>query len=109
MTEFQSTHPVWGETKMVYEVQDTQRNFNPPTPCGVGHRHVSQFFVQIRPFQSTHPVWGGTATVRPFKTEKTISIHPPRVGWDRRREHGNDRIWNFNPPTPCGVGRIRLD
>ena len=30
----------------------------------------------------------------------TISIHPPREGWDLDRI---DRIiveWNFNPPTP---------
>ena len=35
------------------------RNFNPPTPCGVGPTCGQALpFEQL--FQSTHPVWGGT-------------------------------------------------
>ena len=35
-----------------------------------------------------------------------ISIHPPRVGWDIPSQHFKKHVTNFNPPTPCGVGRI---
>ena len=34
-------------------------------------------------FQSTHPVWGGTTLKTPGKGLGCISIHPPRVGWDK--------------------------
>ena len=32
-----------------------------------------------------------------------ISIHPPRMGWDRIVKQ-NRRAMDFNPPTPHGVG-----
>ncbi len=35
-----------------------------------------------------------------------ISIHPPRAGWDAIVGYFNDPGGNFNPPTPCGVGRM---
>ena len=61
------------------------RNFNPPTPCGVGHHRIAQARADVH-----------------------ISIHPPRVGWD----HGSGP-WrllhpHFNPPTPCGVGPYKV-
>ena len=34
-------------------------DFNPPTPCGVGHEALHHAYAQVT-FQSTHPVWGGT-------------------------------------------------
>ena len=37
-------------------------------------------------FQSTHPVWGGTG-----------GLWPPRCS-----------PGHFNPPTPCGVGRLHI-
>ena len=80
------------------------RNFNPPTPCGVGRR-CSTSRRSSAGFQSTHPVWGGTL-VRAVKVQQhLISIHPPRVGWDCLLGHADNPIKNFNPPTPCGVGR----
>ena len=100
---FQSTHPVWGGTRIftadderaeisihpprvgwdlpVYPEFWAQMDFNPPTPCGVGLSGHPFFKVGFR-FQSTHPVWGGT--------------------WNYRGWHC---AGNFNPPTPCGVGR----
>ena len=102
-TRFQSTHPVWGGTISLspvdgcelisihpprvgwdarcYTHTQSQRHFNPPTPCGVGHdgtlyttkaqnfnpptpcgvgRMPDISWDSIAPFQSTHPVWGGT-------------------------------------------------
>ena len=58
---FQSTHPVWDGTLM-----------------GISHR---SYFA----FQSTHPVWDGTGQWGSGGGHPQISIHPSRVGWDRRR------------------------
>ena len=33
-------------------------------------------------FPSSHPVWGGTNLDQLDVFKLTISIHPPRVGWD---------------------------
>ena len=102
-------------------------NFNPPTPCGVGpnlrrHRSREREFQSTHPvrggtetftgavngmiFQSTHPVRGGTANVFVHqRAVEIISIHPPRAGWDLPGYIQHTRRDNFNPPTPCGVGR----
>ena len=78
---FQSTHPVWGGT----------------TSSG-----ISPLTLQ---FQSTHPVWGGTSLTFGTSFRGHISIHPPRVGWDGTVASLPVRLYHFNPPTPCGVGR----
>ena len=39
----------------------------------------------------------------------SISIHPPRAGWDSVYVSLMCLLTNFNPPTPCGVGRGRKD
>ena len=148
-SQFQSTHPVWGGTWSVALPWRLSCDFNPPTPCGVGLSH-SGLVQSSSLFQSTHPVWGGTVggyndpalcaiSIHPprvgwDKKHKTaavifkISIHPPRVGWDRKHYtlRLNSQIsihpprvgWDlfppghcpgerhFNPPTPCGVGRV---
>ena len=85
--------------------------------------------VQNREFQSTLPVWGGTGIPRrPGLTHQIsihpprvgrdirdaiaafvpeyISIHPPRVGRDARRNVPKLGCSNFNPPSPCGEGRV---
>ena len=38
-----------------------------------------------------------------------ISIHPPRMGWDRPRRWCSFPVRDFNPPTPYGVGRYAID
>ena len=59
-------------------------NFNPPTPHGVG-LVSSVFSFPINLFQSTHPAWGGTGkTQTEIRRLMQISIHPPRMGWDRQ-------------------------
>ena len=35
----------------------------------------------------------------------SISIHPPRGGWDKSADLLHTRVRNFNPPTPWGVGQ----
>ena len=122
---FPSTHPVWGGTPPRKPAGMRKRNFNPPTPCGVGLMHGSaasldRNFNPPTPcgvgqakmasnsrwdqFQSTHPVWGGTTRGGVVVPPLSISIHPPRVGWDLCCFYPFYRSVYFNPPTPCGVG-----
>ena len=56
---FQSTHPAWGGTTLCFFRGKSGNNFNPPTPHGVG-----QF------------------GKRRGDCSFSISIHPPRMGWD---------------------------
>ena len=35
-----------------------------------------------------------------------ISIHPPRMGWDKDAGRENSKKNYFNPPTPHGVGHV---
>ena len=147
---FQSTHPVWGGTARAPVFRRLHGNFNPPTPCGVGHsdRRRTSYQLHFNPptpcgvgphsaqaprrpgdfnpptpcgvgqignlaggdiveFQSTHPVWGGTVLHYLDDAVFRISIHPPRVGWDCHLLFGVLLCLNFNPPTPCGVGRLQ--
>ena len=78
---FQSTHPMRGGTLNSRCISSMRKNFNPPTPCGVGHGHAGR---------------------RPVHDH--ISIHPPHAGWDHSAPFPPDPCRNFNPPTPCGVG-----
>ena len=80
MQEFQSTHPVWGATRV------TQVS----SPSWGG-------------FQSTHPVWGATAALVLLGEDTRISIHAPRVGCDLRMASRVLSSIYFNPRTPCGV------
>ena len=79
---FQSTHPLRGGTQAAY------------------------YSDGIAKFQSTHPLRGGTSGGQPFRTEEQISIHPPLAGWDRKLFSRKKRSYDFNPPTPCGVGPV---
>ena len=78
---FQSTHPVRG-----------------------GTYRASKHFI-TGSFQSTHPVRGGTIWAGRERTLKSISIHPPREGWDNWNGSRWAKVANFNPPPPGGGGR----
>ena len=125
--KFQSTHPVWGGTMVTNLVsfraafQSTHPVWGGTAPTGSGA--ILTAFQSTHPvwggtcltrikqltglFQSTHPVWGGTLFSAHFDTSCVISIHPPRVGWDRADVPFIGGKYDFNPPTPCGVGRAR--
>ena len=77
--------------------------FNPPTPCGVGRGGLPPVRCGAR-FQSTHPMWGGTTGAPESSGARSISIHPPHVGWDESSPALPTSYSDFNPPTPCGVG-----
>ena len=102
-------------------------HFNPPIPCGMGHRDCWWYDKKGTVFQSTHPVWDGTCPhnvvrrltiisihpsrvgwdflLRSFNHPLLISIHPSRVGWDLVAVECKPHKAHFNPPIPCGMGR----
>ena len=102
--QFQSTHPVWGGT-IFFGVWDAiTANFNPPTPCGVGPPSVANLPLKVS--ISIHPPRvGWDQWLEPDGLLLLISIHPPRVGWDPTALCPVETEAHFNPPTPCGVGR----
>ena len=57
-------------------------------------------------FQSTLPVRGGTLAGATRLFNAVISIHPPRAGRDGLDARCPVPVIDFNPPSPCGEGRI---
>ena len=56
---------------------------------------------------SIHPPRVGWDAGMPDHARRiVISIHPPRVGWDCTGQLPEPSVSYFNPPTPCGVGRL---
>ena len=99
---FQSTHPVWGATKLKPVVSGPGSDFNPRTPCGV-RQHPGRQDHRLPPFQSTHPVWGATpAGQEPGPPAQFQSTHPV-WGATKPQPPGLSCGLDFNPRTPCGV------
>ena len=124
---FQSTLPVWGGTDRTYYFPNIdqisihpprvgrdqtdrpkhsdQMHFNPPSPCGEGPAAAGRA-VKTTSFQSTLPVWGGTKAsemslpVLPFQS--TLPVWGGTVELLQMLAEQAD----FNPPSPCGEGRI---
>ncbi len=83
-TEFQPTHPVWGETNYT----DTSRHGVTISihPSRVGWDTLSlSVDMERKRFQSTHPVWDGTRIPHLQSLAK----------------------YDFNPPIPCGMGLVK--
>ena len=109
--------------------QGPGRYFNPPSPCGEGLQvrrpQVGDSAVSIHPprvgrdtkapvhlvayqkFQSTLPVWGGTppsfTRVSPPRFQSTLPVWGGTTARKSRRKTHK----GFNPPSPCGEGRVR--
>ena len=56
--------------------------FNPPTPCGVGRHDDGGAYLDVN-FNPPTPCGVGRCRENEDKPAYDISIHPPRVGWDR--------------------------
>ena len=60
-----------------------------------------------RRFISIHPPRAGRDSGKiVFESRAAISIHPPRAGRDRRPALDRPAQADFNPPAPCGAGRM---
>ena len=103
---FQSTLPVWGGTPSDKPKNKRQRHFNPPSPCGEGLFLLITdgvaFDISIHPPHTGRDLYGGALGQK----HHSISIHPPRVGRDATRSARSSPALNFNPPSPCGEGRL---
>ncbi len=107
-TEFQSTHPMRGGTDGG-GCADIQLiiSIHPPHAGWDSSLQICKSGAVL--FQSTHPMRGGTFTRLFEGFNHSISIHPPHAGWDPEDPTNHDRPQYFNPPTPCGVGRMQRD
>ena len=83
-------------------------NFNPRTPCGV---RLPCFLLHglYFPFQSTHPLRGATQRLPYFSTSFSVfqSTHPLRGATANLMMRLSSTAY-FNPRTPCGVRRRRV-
>ena len=126
ISPFQSTLPVWGGTRAVCETFRAIHDFNPPSPCGEGLRHVVAdvhiLAISIHPPRvgrdpgsETSPAPAAEISIHPPRVGRDpaggargpkiqISIHPPRVGRDACYPALQPGTPNFNPPSPCGEG-----
>ena len=100
---FQSTHPLRGGT-LPQSIQTAQATFQSTHPLR-GGTPVRDWWDRPDSFQSTHPLRGGTWSNCMTLIFFAISIHPPLAGWDLLVAKISLVRGDFNPPTPCGVGR----
>ena len=123
---FQSTLPVRGGTlQCLRECESLEISIHPPR-AGRDKEilwNADEISISIHPpragrdreqcpdrchkkFQSTLPVRGGTGAGPCQRRGAEISIHPPRAGRDSDASADRSQRLNFNPPSPCGEGRI---
>ena len=97
---------MWGGTPSDKPKNKRQRHFNPPSPCGEGLFLLITdgvaFDISIHPPRVGRDLYGGALGQK----HHSISIHPPRVGRDATRSARSSPALNFNPPSPCGEGRL---
>ena len=81
------------------------KDFNPPTPHGVGLRGLVRYRLEL-PRISIHPPRMGWDLQKGLQgaTEKYISIHPPRMGWDGSTKPGEKRKKRFQSTHPAWGG-----
>ena len=124
---FQSTLPVWGGTATVRLPRCVARNFNPPSPCGEGRNfpaqqplHWDNFnppspcgegripqtwpLLRAKYFNPPSPCGEGLLVCFQVSSHNGISIHPPRVGRDRRIKQVNPVLRLFQSTLPVWGG-----
>ena len=101
---FQSTPPVWAETKTSKRYINRSR-FQSTPPVWAETEDVSSVGIPMK-FQSTPPVWAETRSYWSFAANHLISIHSARVGGDQNHMQMLQAIGNFNPLRPCGRRRF---
>ena len=80
-TEFQSTLPVWGATRIRLSCTARVRHFNPRSPCGE-RPTCSTCWTMTVYFNPRSPCGERRAGTLIGQAGRTISIHAPRVGSD---------------------------
>ena len=80
--------------------------FNPPSPCGEGHRRDRWQLRHLRHFNPPSPCGEGPDLPMVVFSPLAISIHPPRVGRDRHPVPKRCRRWSFQSTLPVWGGTI---
>ena len=102
LSMFQSTHPVWGATRL-WRTTGRHQAVSIHAPR-VGCDHLPLICIYFAAFQSTHPVWGATFEVSSARMHDLFqSTHPVWGATATRWCPCSSR--GFNPRTPCGVRR----
>ena len=125
-SEFQSTLPARGATRISAGLLSSAQNFNPRSPHG---ERLATYWETLKEstFQSTLPARGATTQLflascvdfisihaprtgsdlyrRGFLRWAGISIHAPRTGSDRTKQCCRMANHNFNPRSPHGERR----
>ena len=102
--QFQSTHPVWGATRMSGMDRAWASEFQSTHPVWGATGWACSSSKMMAEFQSTHPVWGATVPVGEGGGVSGISIHAPRVGCDdlgKDLVDGKDTISIHAPRVGC--------
>ena len=81
---FQSTHPVQSGTSWHTCQRLCWRNFNPPTPRGMGPALTITSTLPRANFNPPTPRGMGRVRLDPEDRLLVISIHPPLAGWDSK-------------------------
>ena len=106
---FQSTHPVRGGTRALVAVLVLIAAFQSTHPVRGG---TSKLLTSDnhQSFQSTHPVRGGTHALAFAPHGVSISIHPPREGWDLTKQQviNTPISISIHPPREGWDSRCRL-
>ena len=120
---FQSTPPVWAETRRNIGRSIAHAYFNPLHPCGRrllrngrgllatlfqstppvwAETHVLIVIIRINPFQSTPPVWAETLQIRRIARSQSFQSTPPVWAETPLMRYGSIDPHDFNPLRPCG-------
>ena len=105
-SQFQSTHPVWdGTLASDCSLFDTEISIH---PSRVGWDELLSLLTQAESRISIHPSRVGWDTVAKFRLTAPWafqSTHPVWDGTPIRCSHRQMDV-DFNPPIPCGMGRV---
>ena len=88
--------------------QRAGQDFNPPAPGGAGPVLQGCGGARTNHFNPPAPGGAGLQSTALPENPPTISIHPPRVGRDRRTSTRQSGLSHFNPPAPGGAGRLHF-
>ena len=96
---FQSTHPVWGATDLCPAYHCCTVHFNPRTPCGVRLIDLRRPSV-MADFNPRTPCGVRRCSVDYIMGLTDISIHAPRVGCDYQSEERRGQYQTFQSTHP---------
>ena len=103
-TQFLSTPPAWGATRLLPDAGGDRYHFYPRPPHG--ERRMPTAIIHIANNISIHaPRMGSDQRMQSRVPTSTISIHAPRMGSDGHAVNFYNAVANFYPRPPHGERR----